>query len=155
MPQLASPSRHLLATADRLHSAAIHLVRHLRSRDAERGAPVGPAGLSALSVLVSSGPRTVGELARAEHVKVSTMSRLVASLERYGMVTRAADPSDRRSVVVRPTSVGRTVMRRGREGEAVALASLLGDLAQRDIEALGRAAELIERMLRADRTESG
>src|SRR5688500_1380664 len=88
MPQRVSPSRQLIAAADRLHSAAIQLVRHLRRRDAERGAPVGPAGLSALSVLVSSGPRTVRELAQAEHVKVSTMSRLVASLERYGMVTR-------------------------------------------------------------------
>jgi DNA-binding MarR family transcriptional regulator len=155
MPQRVSPSRQLIAAADRLHSAAIQLVRHLRRRDAERGAPVGPAGLSALSVLVSSGPRTVRELAQAEHVKVSTMSRLVASLERYGMVTREAHPSDRRSVVVRPTSVGRTVMRRGREGEAVDLASLLGDLAQRDIEALDRAAELIEGALRADRAESG
>jgi len=40
-------------TADRLHSAAIHLLRRLRVRDRESG--VGPAQLSALSVLVLGG----------------------------------------------------------------------------------------------------
>jgi len=47
-------------TADRLHSAAIHLLRRLRVRDRESG--VGPAQLSALSVLVFGGPRSLGEL---------------------------------------------------------------------------------------------
>ncbi|MGH9778857.1 MAG: MarR family winged helix-turn-helix transcriptional regulator, partial [Candidatus Acidiferrales bacterium] len=55
-----------LAVADRLHSAAIHLLRRLRKRDLETG--VGPAQLSALSVVVFAGPRTLGELARAEQV---------------------------------------------------------------------------------------
>ncbi len=46
-------------TADRLHSAAIHLLRRLRVRDRESG--VGPAQLSALSVLVlGGGPRSLG-----------------------------------------------------------------------------------------------
>ena len=43
-------------TADRLHSAAIHLLRRLRVRDRESG--VGPAQLSALSVLVVGGAGT-------------------------------------------------------------------------------------------------
>src|SRR5258707_3465560 len=63
-------------TADRLHSAAIHLLRRLRVRDRESG--VGPAQLSALSVLVFGGPRSLGELANAEQVRPPTMSRIVA-----------------------------------------------------------------------------
>ncbi len=39
--------------ADRLHSAAIHLLRRVRVRDRESG--IGPAQLSALSVLVFGG----------------------------------------------------------------------------------------------------
>src|SRR5258706_14927634 len=69
-------------TADRLHSAAIHLLRQLRVRDRESG--VGPAQLSALSVLVFGGPRSLGELADAEQVRPPTMSRIVAELERGG-----------------------------------------------------------------------
>src|SRR5258707_12671198 len=65
-----------LETADRLHSAAIHLLRRLRVRDRESG--VGPAQLSALSVLVFGGPRSLGELANAEQVRPPTMSRIVA-----------------------------------------------------------------------------
>src|SRR5258708_32539206 len=68
------------ALADRLHSAAIHLLRRVRSQDTVTGE--GPARLSALSVLVFSGPKTLGELAAAEQVKPPTMSRIVAGLER-------------------------------------------------------------------------
>src|SRR5256885_16104382 len=70
-------------TADRLHSAAIHLLRRLRVRDRESG--VGPAQLSALSVLVFGGPRSLGELADAEQVRPPTMSRIVAGRERGGL----------------------------------------------------------------------
>ena len=44
--------------ADRLHSAAIHLLRRVRRTDAQTGVPA--AQLSALSVLMG-GPRTLGE----------------------------------------------------------------------------------------------
>jgi hypothetical protein len=60
-------TREEFAIADRLHSAAIHLLRRLRVRDRESG--VGPAQLSALSVLVFGGPRSLGELADAEQVR--------------------------------------------------------------------------------------
>lgn len=157
MPRRATPGRAArdaalelrgaAAVADRLHSAAIHLLRRLRRQDAELQAPVGPAGLSALSVLVFAGPQTMGRLARAEQVTRPTMTRLVASLERCGMVTRERDPADGRGVVVRPTAVGRSVMRRGRERRVLALVDLLTGLTPRQLDELGRAAELIERLL--------
>ena len=70
--------RETIAVADRLHSAAIHLLRRVRKQDEASG--VGPAQLSALSVLVFAGPKTFGELAAAEQVKPPTMSRIVAGL---------------------------------------------------------------------------
>src|SRR2546426_11655231 len=74
-------------TADRLHSAAIHLLRRLRVRDRESG--MGPAQLSALSGLgLGGGPRSLGELAEAEQVRPPTMSRIVAGLVRAGLVRR-------------------------------------------------------------------
>ena len=54
---MSTPSRETLETARRLHSAAIHLLRALRRQDAASG--VGPARLSALSVLVFGGPTTL------------------------------------------------------------------------------------------------
>src|SRR5215218_8569721 len=76
--------------ADRLHSAAIHLLRRLRVQDAATGVS-GPR-LSALSVLVFGGPRTVSALAAAEQVRVPTMTRLVQGLKREGLVTTEVDP---------------------------------------------------------------
>ena len=63
MAERASPPAPR-AVADRLHSAAIHLLRTLRRADQALG--VGPAKLSALSVLVFGGPRSIGALARVE-----------------------------------------------------------------------------------------
>lgn len=130
--------------ADRLHSAAIHLLRTLRRQDARLG--VGPAGLSVLSVLVFGGPQTIGELAAIEQVKRPTMTRIVTSLERWGMVERLADTTDRRRIVVHPTSTGRVVMRRGRANRVAELAGRMTHLTPDDITLLHRAAELIDRL---------
>src|SRR2546425_5928463 len=89
-----APATDPVHIADRLHSAAIHLLRRLRLRDSESG--VGPAQLSALSVLVFGGPRSLSELAEAEQVKPPTMSRIVAGLERAGLVKRKPTDDKRR-----------------------------------------------------------
>ena len=68
--------------ADALHSAAIHLLRGVRKEDERTG--VGPARLSALSVLVFAGPMRLTELARTEQVKPPTMTKVVAGLEVCG-----------------------------------------------------------------------
>ena len=100
----------IAATARALHAAAIHLLRALRRTDAELG--IGPARLSALSVLVFGGPRSLGELAEAEQVKAPTMSRIVAGLEGAGMVSKAVQRSDRRATRIRATSSGRRALER-------------------------------------------
>src|SRR3954466_10111561 len=83
-----------LELADRLHSAAIHLLRRLRREDDASGLPAPQ--LSALSVIVFGGPVTLGQLASAEQVRPPTISRLVATLERAGLVEREIDAADRR-----------------------------------------------------------
>ncbi|MGZ6143541.1 MAG: hypothetical protein ACXWLM_09385, partial [Myxococcales bacterium] len=56
--------------ADRLHSAAIHVLRRVRAEDTRTG--LSPARLSALSVVVFGGPLTLGRLAAAEKVSAPT-----------------------------------------------------------------------------------
>src|SRR5437867_8728232 len=90
--------------ADRLHSAAIHLLRQVRKQDvATREAP---ARLSALSVLVFGGPVTLGQLAAAEQVKPPTMTRIVTGLERSRLAERVDDAEDARRVRIRATPKG-------------------------------------------------
>jgi DNA-binding MarR family transcriptional regulator len=134
------------AVADRLHSAALHLLRRLRAEDDELG--ISPPRLSALSVVVFGGPLTIGALAEAEGVKPPTMTRLVDGLEREGLVIRESDPADRRAVRVRATQDGRRVLIEARGRRVAALAAGLRQLPDRDVATLRRAAELLERVTR-------
>src|SRR3954466_16021151 len=90
-----SPARDAPADiADRLHSAAIHLLRRLRREDDASGLPAPQ--LSALSVIVFGGPVTLGQVAAAEQVRPPTITRLVVALEQGGLVDREVDPVDGR-----------------------------------------------------------
>lgn len=129
-------------TADRLHSAAIHLLRRLRKQDVRSG--VGPAQLSALSVVVFAGPRTLGELARAEQVKPPTMTRIVAGLQRAGLVRRERDAKDLRVARVRATPKGVQVLQAGRRRRIELLAARLRRLNPRAHALLARAADIVE-----------
>lgn len=128
--------------ADRLHSAAIHLLRRLRREDARTGLS-GPR-LSALSVVVFAGPLTLGELAAAEQVRPPTMTRLVRALEARGLVTREPDEHDGRVVRLRATAKGRTLMAEGRARRVRALARELEGLDAGELDALREGAVAIE-----------
>jgi DNA-binding MarR family transcriptional regulator len=134
--------------ASRLHSAVLHLLRRLAREDRATGE--SPARLSALSVLVFSGPRPIGQLARDERVSAPTMTRLVAGLEADGLVTRSADPDDRRTQRVAATSRGREILVAGRARRVAALEALLVGVAEEDRAALAGAVTVIEQRLLGD-----
>lgn len=142
-----SPAREVEAVADRLHSAALHLLRRLRTEDDALG--VSPPRLSALSVVVHAGPIGIGALATAEGVSAPTMSRLVDGLERDELVARRPDPDDARGVLVRATPKGRRVLVAGRRQRVHALTAGLAELTSEELSAVARGAELIERVSRA------
>jgi DNA-binding MarR family transcriptional regulator len=132
--------------ADRLHSAALHLLRRLRAEDDALG--VSPPRLSALSVVVYAGPIGIGALATAEGVSPPTMSRLVDGLEREGLVRRAPDPEDARGVLVRATAKGERILTSGRRQRVRTLAEGLAKLSPAEVDAVARWTELIERVTR-------
>jgi DNA-binding MarR family transcriptional regulator len=134
------------AAADRLHSAAIHLLRRLRIRDYELG--IGPAQLSALSVLVFAGPQSLASLARAEQVTSATMSRIVSGLLRSKLVHRKTDKQDRRAVVIEPTRKGVRIMQQGRKRRVAALAAAVQGLSREEIARLDETVQLIEALSR-------
>jgi len=131
--------------ADRLHSAAIHLLRRARRSDPLTGAT--PAQLSALSVLMS-GPKTLGDLAAAEQVQPPTVSRLAAEMERVGLIRRRDDPSDARVVRVEMTAKGRRVLGRGRELRITDIEGRVRRLDASAVATLEKAVGIIEGMLR-------
>jgi DNA-binding MarR family transcriptional regulator len=131
----------------RLNSVAIHLVRRSRLADQELGVP--PGQLSALSVLVFGGRRTLAELAAAEQVTSPTMTRIVDGLERAGLARRSPHPGDRRASIVAATAKGRRLMERGRDRRVDLITGLLEDLTDDEVDAVDRAAAAITRVLEA------
>jgi DNA-binding MarR family transcriptional regulator len=133
--------------ATRLHAASIKLLRLLRREDEDSG--LSAPRLSALSVIVFAGPLSLAELAAAEQVRPPTMSRLVEALVGLGLITREADPANRRMVSIAATQAGRDLLEAGRGRRVRLLTARLKRLADSEQRALFRAVELIERVARS------
>jgi DNA-binding MarR family transcriptional regulator len=139
-----APDANRLEVADRLHSAAIHLLRSVAREDPKSG--LSAARLSALSVAVFRGPLSLTELAAAEHVRPPTMTRIVQSLERDGLLRREPAREDRRSIRISATAAGRRTLERARRRRVERLVDALGTLDDRVVGELGEAAEIIEQL---------
>jgi DNA-binding MarR family transcriptional regulator len=143
----AGDDQAALAAANRLHSAAIHLLRRLRTQDEASG--LSAPRLSALSVIVFAGPLTLSALAAAEQVRPPTMTRIVAALEGAGLIVREPGLDDRREIYVRATPAGERVLHEGRLRRVEVLAHYLAVLSDADRAALDRAAAILEGFARA------
>ncbi|HVS60394.1 MAG TPA: MarR family transcriptional regulator [Gemmatimonadaceae bacterium] len=143
--------RDALALADQLHSAAIHLLRHLRKEDDASG--LSAPRLSALSVVVFGGPITLGQLARAEQVKPPTMTRIVTGLEKDGLVRRKGDKRDRRLTKIYATPKGEKVLVAGRARRVELLARAVERLGATELAELGRGAQLLRELIDSMRRE--
>ena len=133
-------------TADRLHSAAIYLLRQLRTVDRESGLS-GPR-LSALSVIVFAGPITVSNLAAAEQVSKPTISNLVKRLVEAHLVVRHPDPKDARIVCLAATPKGKEVLLTGKLRHVRQLGMAISCLDEADQLLLDRATRILQRISR-------
>ena len=78
------------------------------------------------------------------------MTRLVAGMEADGLVSRQADPTDGRAMLVSATDRGRALLFEGRQRRIDAMTQLLDRLAPDERNLLAEAARLIEERLLAD-----
>ena len=109
--------------ADRLVLAAVRLTRRLRAEDP---APrlSGPEA-SALAIVVHAGEIRPSDLARLEEVRRPTIARVIAGLERRGLVRRRPDPEDGRVAWITATPEGAAIIA---EGQARRIGPLVRDL---------------------------
>ncbi len=139
-----------LATALRI--SVSRLARRLR---VERTEP-GPGGLmlsdtqlAALAALERHGEMTPGELAEHEKVQPPSMTRVIAALADWGLVTRAPHATDRRQVVLTVTPAGRDLVQRTRRRREAWLAKRLAELTPAERAALRAAAPILEKLSQA------
>jgi DNA-binding MarR family transcriptional regulator len=130
----------------RLRVALARLSRRLR-RHAVAG--LTPTQLAALATVEQSGPLRLGDLAAAEGIAPSTLTRLVTALEDSGYVRRCTDPSDARASTLAITPQGHEVLERIRGESTLALAESLRSLTPVQRSALASALPVLEQLAEA------
>lgn len=126
--------------AARLRVAVGRLIRYLRQHAVEQ---LTISQLSALATL-SHGPLRLGELAAAENISPSTLTRIVASLEERGLVARRQDDDDRRVTWTELTTKGTEVLEGMRRERTLYLARRVAALDARERAALETALPVLE-----------
>jgi DNA-binding MarR family transcriptional regulator len=110
-------------------------------------ARLSPRHVAALEEL-RDGPLTVGSLAGRLELTLSTVSGVLADLDRAGFVTRTADAADRRRTIVEIRPSEQALVNEWLDGAAAPLARVLDQLAPRERAAFLKAMDLLETELR-------
>jgi DNA-binding MarR family transcriptional regulator len=138
------PTADEVAMAARLRLSATRLARRLRQQS---DSGLTPTQLSALAAIDHHGPVTPGDLAQHERVAPPTVTRVVAKLEADGLVTRQADPEDRRSALVATTAAGAELIAATRTRKDVWLAARIASLDPDDQARLDQALGVLDRLI--------
>ena len=140
-PQTAASQRAI--DAARLRVAVLRLSRRLRKHDL---AGLTPSQLSTLSSVGKTGPVRLGDLAAAERIAPSTLTRLVNVLEDRGYLIRTPAPEDARAYLVTVTESGSNALERIREEATSMLTDILATLTPDQLAALEAALPALEQL---------
>ena len=115
-------------------------------------APLGPRHVAALEQL-RDGPLSVGALATRLGLTLSTVSGVLADLDRAGFVERTADQADRRRTIVQITPAAQVAVQQWLDGAAAPLARVLDRLGADERAAFLKAMDMLEAEFRAAESE--
>jgi len=109
--------------------------------------------LATLATLERTGARRITELATVEGITQPSMTTLIASLEKQGLVVRSGDPNDKRVSLVTLTEAGRQYRRNRRLMSIGKLAELVAQLPPDEAAALSAAVPALTRLRDLDNAE--
>ncbi len=144
-----TPTTSDAGLATTLRISVSRLARRLR---VERTAPgevepeLSDTQFAALATLDKHGPMSPGELAGHERVQPPSMTRVIAALMEWELVTRTAHASDRRQVVLTLTPAGLDLLVRSRRRRDAWLAKRLDELTPQERATLRAAAPILEKL---------
>lgn len=134
--------------ASRLRLVLNRLARRLRHQASD---DLAPSLVSALVTIELHEPISLGRLAAHEMVTPPSITRMIATLERRGLVRRDTDAADRRVAWVKLTADGRRALARTRTRKTAYLARRLRSLSEEELLALQAALPVLERLLEGDK----
>lgn len=132
----------------RLRNAIMRTGRRLRTTATDEGLTATQSGV--LATLVREGPMGAGDLAAAEAINPTMLSRVLAHLEETGLVDRAPHPGDARCTTARATVAGRRLLTRLRARRAAILLERVGELEAGQVAALLAALPALEALAHLD-----
>ena len=141
------PATAPMIDATRLRVAIARLSRRLRRHEL---AGLTPTQLSALATVEASGPMRLGDVAAAEGIAPSTLTRIVTALEDRAYVERCAVPGDARASTLTITARGHEVLERIRHESTAMLAQSLATLRPEQIASLADALPALEQLAEVD-----
>jgi DNA-binding MarR family transcriptional regulator len=127
-----------------LRTAIGRLSRRLRSTGAARDAGLAPTAISLLLSVDRAGSIRLSDLADAEGVNPTMLSRVVGGLVQDGLLKRSSDAGDRRAAWVEATAAGRRLAERMRRERTDAVNAALEQLSGSDRRRIERALPALE-----------
>jgi DNA-binding MarR family transcriptional regulator len=131
-------------TAARLRATIGRLSRRLRPTAAGTAAGLTPTRVTVLLDVVRRERARLADVASAEGINPTMLSRVIADLVEAGLVERASDERDRRTVWVKPTAAGRRLAERMRRERTDAVNLALEGLTETERAMVRRALPALE-----------
>ncbi len=129
--------------AARLQLIVGRLMRTIRQHAA---AGLSPSQVSALVTVDECGPLRISTLATRESLSAPAATRVVATLEEAGLVTRCADPDDKRASLISLTRSGGETLTALRSQRTTGLGAQLDALSDAERRLLERALPVLEKI---------
>lgn len=132
-----------VTVAARLHLIVGRLMRTIRQHAA---AGLTPSQVSALVTVDERGPLRISALATQESLGAPAATRVVASLEEAGLISRMADPEDKRASLITLTVLGCETLAALRKERTLGLGAQLDALSEGERRLLERALPVLEKI---------
>jgi DNA-binding MarR family transcriptional regulator len=133
-------------TAAALRAVIGRLSRRLRPTQTALAAGLTPTRLAVLQKVSWHGSMRLSELAEAEGINPTMLSRVTADLVSAGLLERASDAGDRRAAWVKVTAAGRRLNERIRRERTDALKVALGALTDAELRRIEKALPALEQL---------
>lgn len=145
MADTADSTSDLSREASDLRIATFRLARRLRTQRAVDSMSDGQ--FAVLAGLFVHGAHTLTELADRERVSSPAMNRTVNCLQDAGYISRSADQSDGRKVVIDLTDDGRAVVDETARRRDAWVEEVLAEIEPEEREILAKAAAIMQRIV--------
>ena len=144
---MTAPTRDTETHAETGARLRVVIARLARQQRQQSPGGLSPSQWSALVTVEEHEPLRIGDLADREAVSAPTATRLVASLEEAGLLSRTSDPSDRRTAYVALTQAGREKLDWARGVRTARLVQRLSAMPPEDIQKIVDVLPLLESLL--------